>query len=119
MTKAARSILVFGLYLIATGLVLIAVPDLLLAVIGLPPTTEPWIRVLGVPVGVIGAFYVAAARAGVVAFFRWTLWGRAIVLVAFISLVLLRLIPPVLILFGIVDAAGAAWTGAALRQETA
>jgi len=110
---------VFGIYLVATGLILVAVPNGLLAVLRLAPTTEPWIRVLGVPIGVMGAFHIAAARANVTASFRWTLWGRTIALVALASLVLLQIAPPVLIVFGLVDAAGALWTRAALHEGVA
>jgi hypothetical protein len=119
MTKAARSVFVFGIYLVATGLILMALPNTLLALLRLAPTTEPWVRVLGIPVGSIGAFHIAAARAGVTPFFRWTLWSRVFVLLAMASFVVLRLVPPVLIIFGLVDAAGAAWTSAALRERSA
>jgi hypothetical protein len=119
MTRAARSIFVFGFYLVGTGLVLVAVPNMLLALLHLPPTTEPWIRVMGIPVGVMGAFFIAAARGDLVPFFRFTIWGRAIVLIGMAALVLLQLVPPILIGFGLVDAAGAMWTRAALRRELA
>ncbi len=56
------------------------------------------------------------ARAGAVAYFRWTVWGRAFVLAAFIGLVLAGVAPPILILFGAVDAAGGLWTARALRR---
>jgi len=108
--------LVFGVYLVATGVILVAVPNTLLALLRLPPTAEPWIRILGVPMGVMGAFHIAAARGDVTPFFRWTLWGRTIVLAAMAALVLLRLAPPVVIVFGLVDAAGALWTRMALRD---
>lgn len=116
MTKAARSIFVFGIYLLGTGLILFALPNSLLAALGLPPTSEPWIRVLGIPVGVMGATYIAAARTNLVPFFRFTVWGRPFVLIAMATLVVFRLAPPILIVFGIVDAAGAMWTRATIRR---
>ena len=117
MTRAARSIFVFGIYLVATGLILVVVPNALLSLLRLAPTTEPWIRVLGIPVGVMGAFFIAAARADVVPFFRFTVWGRTIVLIGMTALILLKLAPPILILFGLMDAAGAVWTRTALRER--
>ena len=117
MTNAARSIFVFGIYLVCTGLILVAAPNTLLALLRLAPTTEPWIRVLGILVFVMGAFHIAAARSDVIPFFRFTVWGRGIVLIGLASLVLLKLAPPVLIVFGLVDAAGAVWTRAALRNR--
>jgi len=43
--------------------------------------------------------------------------ARFAVLLFFIAFVLLEFAPPVLILFGVIDAAAAAWTGFALRAE--
>jgi hypothetical protein len=119
MTRAARSVFVFGIYLVCNGLILFAAPNTLLALLRLTPTTEPWIRILGIPVGVMGTFHIAAARGDVVPFFRFTVWGRPIVLLGVASLVVLQLAPPVVIAFGLVDAAGAFWTRAALRKEGA
>ena len=115
MSRAARSILAFGIYCIAVGTVLILVPNTFTAVVGLEPAREPYIRALGVVVMTLGFYYIAAARAEAVVFFRWTTWGRPFVLAAFIGLVLAGVAPPVLILFGAVDAAGAVWTYLALR----
>ena len=117
MSRAARTIYVFGLYLIATALVLVAIPNTLLGLLRLPPTTEPWIRVLGIVIGVLGAYYVVAARQELKGFFRATVWGRGIVLLAFVSLVLLHLAPPILVAFALVDTSGALWTRMALRAE--
>jgi hypothetical protein len=44
-------------------------------------------------------------------------WVRVFPLVAFIALALFRVVPPVVVVFGLVDAAGAAWTYAVLRQQ--
>ena len=117
MSKAARSMTVFGIYLIANAVVLIITPNTLLGLLRLAPTTEPWIRVLGVVAGVLGGYYVAAARQELTGFFRATVWGRPIVLLGFLILVVLRLAPPILIVFGLIDTAGALWTRAALRSR--
>ncbi len=115
MSRAAKTILVFGIYCLAVGAVLTLVPNLLLAGLGLEPTREPYIRALGVVLLTLGFYYIAAARAEAVVFFRWTLWGRPFVLAAFIGLALAGAAPPIIILFGVVDAAAALWTALALR----
>ena len=46
MSKAARSVFVFGIYLIVLGLGLLLFPNSLLGIISIPSTTEPWIRVV-------------------------------------------------------------------------
>ncbi len=116
MSKAAISIFTFGCYLVLTGATLIVVPNLLLGLFGVAPTQEVWIRVLGVVAFVLGLYYIQAGRNEVTPFFRWTTWGRALVLVAFVAFVLLGMAPAPLIVFGIIDAAGGLWTALALRQ---
>ena len=116
MTRAARSVYVFGIYLIVAGGVLIGSPNTLLAILQLPPTTEPWVHVLGIPVMSIGMLHVSSARADLVPFFRASVWVRFFVLAALTVLAALRLIPPILIGLGVIDAAGATWTRIALRE---
>ncbi len=115
MTRAAWTVLWFGAYCLAVGAILIADPDALLRMCGLPPAREAYIRVLGAVVFTLGLYYLAAARAGASEFFRWTVWGRPVAFAIFCVLVVLGLAPPALMVFGVVDAAGAIWTGLALR----
>ena len=76
MSRAAVSLFVFGIYLLVLGIVLLTVPNLFLAVFGLPPTTDVWIRVVGMLVDILGFYYVCAARAELQAFFEWTVSAR-------------------------------------------
>ena len=115
MSRAARSAFVFGIYLVATGGVLIAAPNVLLALLFLPSTSEPWIHVLGIPVMAIGMLHVLSARAELLPFFRASVRVRVFVFLCFTALAALRIIPPILIVFGIADAASALWTHLALR----
>jgi hypothetical protein len=117
MTRPARSILVFGIYVVALGVLLTAVPDAVIAPFGFPQAREPWIRVLGVVATVLGGYYIAAARQEVTAFFRWSIWGRGCVLLGFTLLAVAGIASPSLILFGVVDAAGALWTALELRAR--
>ncbi len=115
MTPAARSVQVFGMYLAATGAVLVFAPNVLLGLLGMPEAREVWIRVLGIVVAVLGAYYLLAAARALVDFHRATVPLRSLVFVAFCVLALTRLAPPQLVGFGIVDLLGALWTWRALR----
>ncbi len=117
MSAVGRSLVVFGWYLAGLGALLVAAPNVALAVFGLPPTGEPWIRVAGVLVLVIAYFDVRMGREDFVPFARLTVHARVAVLVLFVALVLAGLARPVLILFGATDLAGALWTAAALRSD--
>lgn len=117
MSKPARASFLFGLYIMCAGLLLTTAPNVFLTLLRLDRTTDPWIRVLGVVAVALGAYYVVAGRQENTAFFRMTVWGRAIVLVGFVTLAALGQIPPIVILFGVGDAAGAVWTWTALRSS--
>jgi len=108
--------MVFALYLLVLGVGLTVAPNALLSLFGIPETTEVWVRVVGVLVLILALYFAVGARANLVPFFRATVYGRCLVLVFFVVFVLLDLAPPVLILFGVVDATAAAWTALALRR---
>ena len=117
MTRAATSILVFGVYLIIAGVMLVLSPNTLLGLLGIAPTTEAYVRVLGLVVVAVGLYYSAAARQGVVPFFRWTIWGRGIVVVGLTTFVALKVAPAAIAIFAAIDALGATWTWFALRAS--
>lgn len=117
MTPAARSVFVFGLYLVVVGLGLLAAPNEFLAPLGFASVADPsWLRVLGVLTLVIATYYLLAAWTGLTVFFRWTVFVRGGVFVVFGALVLLKLAPAPLALLGTVDLAAALWTWFALRR---
>ena len=116
MSKAAFSIKASSSYVLVLGLALVLVPNLVLTAMRMPPTSEVWIRVLGVVVFNIGVFYWIAAQTESVALFRASVVIRPLVLVWFAGFVALGLASPMLLLFGAVEVAGALWTWLALRS---
>ena len=119
MSKSARSVFVFGVYLVLLGLVLVSAPNLLLRGFGLPVTTEVWVRVVGVLVLCLAFYYVQAARRELVDFFRWTVIARAFVFVCLAFFAALKLAAPALALFGGFDLLGSVWTALCLRGSRA
>lgn len=115
MTKAAFSVFVFSVYLFVLGSVLLVVPNVLLSFFRFPETHEVWVRVVGMLVVILGYYYATAARHELTPLLRATVFARFSVLVFFIAFVVIGFAPPVLILFGAIDAAGAIWTGLALH----
>lgn len=118
MSRAAKSVFVFGIYVISLGVFLVVAPNVLLKIFNIPETSEVWIRVVGMLVLIIGYYYVRAAtnEEGLTKFFRWTIFARSTVIVFFTVFVLLNYVKPILILFGVFDLAGAIWTALALRS---
>jgi len=117
MSKSAKSVLFFGVYLVGMGVGLIAMPNLVLGLLGFPDATEVWVRVVGVLALVLAAYYVQAARADFRSFFQWTVFTRMMVFIFFTGFVLVRLANPMLILLGTVDLAAALWTARSLYRE--
>lgn len=117
MSHAAFTIKAFALYLGALGASLVLVPNFMLSLFGFAPTSEVWIRVLGVVVFNLGWYYWYAAVSEARPFFAASVATRVFALLAFSGLVVAGFAPPMLALFGIVDAAGGAWTWRALRKD--
>ena len=117
MTPSARSVNLFGMYLLVLATVLLVSPNTLLQTFGLPPTTEVWLRVVGMLLVGHGIFYRLAAAANLTSFFVATVFLRASVLLFFGIFVLAGWVEWPLMLFGVADAAGAAWTWSALRRS--
>jgi hypothetical protein len=117
MSRAATSLLVFGIYLIVLGFALALVPNVVADLVNVPRTHEVWLRLVGVLALNIGIYYVVAAR-----------WDLRPMLVASVPV---RLLVPTwmvlfvvfagadahVLIFGLADLLGAAWTAASLRAD--
>ena len=117
LSRAAKSLFVFGIYLAGLGLSLLLVPNLLLQVFEMPRTNEVWIRINGMFVLCLSFYYVQAARNDLTSFIGWTVAGRLAVIFYFVAFVLLISAPPALLLFGLIDLLAAIWTWLALRKD--
>lgn len=117
MSRAALSLLVFGLYLVVIGGVILFVPNAFLSVFGLPATSEVWIRVMAMLLVFLGCYDILSARAELKPFFRWSVPIRASVILFFAGFVALEMVRPILLLFGVIDFAAAMWTAIALRAD--
>lgn len=116
MTPAARSVNVFGIYLLVLAVFLLVTPDTLLKLFGLPPTTEVWIRVVGMACAYGGIYYRTAAAAELLPFFVTTVMTRLTIPLFYLGFVLADWVRWPILLFSLVDVAGAAWTWRALRH---
>jgi hypothetical protein len=117
MSPASRSLYYFGFYLLVTGITLTVAPNLLLPLFGMPETTEVWIRVLGTVVFTHGLGYVVMSPSNPRLFLTFSVYARTYVFVMFTTFVVMGWAPWQLILFGLIDLAGAVWTYSGLRKE--
>lgn len=79
------------------GLVLVAIPNLLLGLFFMPETQEVWIRVVGLLVFNIGVYCIYAAKCEATGFFRASVFTRTLVLVALAAFAVLGLAKPMLV----------------------
>jgi hypothetical protein len=117
MSKSAFSLRVFSIYMFVLGSALVAIPNLLLTFFGIPESQEVWIRVVGVPVLIIGYLDLMASGNDLRVFFLWSVQARLAVPIFLGAFVALGFASPVLLLFGAIDVAGAIWTAACLRID--
>jgi len=117
MSKAAFSSKVFAVYLFAIGPVLVFAPNVLLGLFGIAPTSEVWIRVVGVIAFNLGVYSWVAAKHENTAFLEASVYTRASVFVAFTVFGVTGLASPMIILFGAIDLAGALWTYWSLKAD--
>lgn len=109
MTGAARSLQVWAIYATGIGLALVLAPNILLGVFQIEETTGPWIRVAGGVVLALAVVYWNIVSEGSRRMFQATVYDRG--LFAVVAVVLAFTTGPwQLLLFAIIDAAGALWT---------
>jgi hypothetical protein len=119
MSSAARSILVYSIYVFGLGATLLLAPNIPLPIFGLPQATEVWIRVAGMTVVFFSIFYFTAARNEVRPLFVASVPIRFSVPLFFGAFIVAGFAPWNLILFTPLDVVFAAWTLVALRSESA
>lgn len=116
MSHAARSLFLFGVYVVAVGVAFIVAPDPLVRLLALPAATVGWARVVGLMAIVIGAYDIAGSRAECMPYIRASIPVRFGFFAGTILLVLVGEMPVTVALVGAIDMAGAVWTGVALRS---
>ena len=117
MSKAAKSVFIFGIYLVINGLGFLLVPNTVLSMLGLPMTTEPWVHILGMLLLILAYYYIQSARSELTQFLRFTVYARASVIVFVITFIIVGIAPPILIIFAVIDLLSAIWTAFALKAH--
>lgn len=118
MSTLGRSVFVFGCYMLVLGLGLLLVPNLLLGLLGFPPTDEVWIRVVGLLVLYLSVYYLYMGRSGHRPFIGLTVPIRLSVVLFFALFASLSLVSPTLVLLAVPDLCGALWTWRVLARTS-
>jgi hypothetical protein len=118
MSKSAKTVVFFGLYLVGMGLGFLLAPNLLFGMLALPLTDEVWSRVVGVLALLLAYYYLNAARSELRPFFAWTVHTRIAAFIFFTAFVAAQLSGPMLAVLGGVDLITALWTAITLKKES-
>ncbi|MDY0027581.1 MAG: hypothetical protein RBR58_01075 [Candidatus Humimicrobiaceae bacterium] len=114
ITRLAKSVFFFGIYIILAGLFLLVFPGILLNLAGIDMggPTNIVVRILGMTLVFYGYYYTRAGIVGekMIDFFKWTIHTRMSAIVFLLVFVLLKLAPPVVLTFGAIEFLGATWT---------
>jgi len=102
-------------YVLISGFQLTFIPNFLLATFGLEPTSEIWIRVLGLLVLALSFYYFALYKNAGKEIVRATVQGRLFFCAGLMMLVIFGLAKPVLIFFAVIETALALWTLSEIR----
>ncbi|HZM21154.1 MAG TPA: hypothetical protein VFC02_05390 [Anaerolineales bacterium] len=118
MTSTAKSIFYYSFYMMGTGLGLLFIPNLVLGIFGFPPTSDIWIRILGLFAFCAGILYFYCGRTNQMGFFRVSIPERILFFLGIAGIVLFLPANPLLILIGSADLFGAIWTALTLRNSS-
>ncbi len=110
LKKVCRSLTIFGLYSLIMGLILLLIPNLILPIVGIPVSDEPWIRLPGFVLICSSYYYLRSASDKNPDFALYTSHTRfaAPLVVAF--LVGTGKADLHFISFGVIDGLGGLWT---------
>ena len=110
MDAPTLSIFIWGIYVILIGLFLLFMPSKTLIFFGHEKPKDHWIRVVGIITLSLGYFYLNSAQNEVYSFYWASIYARIAGVIGFSGLVVFKLAKPKIILFGLIDSLGAAWT---------
>ena len=116
LSKNYLSLTVQSVYVVLTGLQLIFVPNMLLGMFGFEPTSEIWIKVLGLVVLSLYFLYNGINKSDNADMVRATVYSRALVAAGFLLLVLTGQAKAALILFAGIDIVTAIWSWQELKK---
>lgn len=119
ISRSSKSIFFFGIYIIFVGLLMVVYPFMFLGLMGLEESSHPPFRMLGMMLLFYGYIYIRAglSKKEIGSFFKWTIHTRSASIIFITAFILLGYLPPIAIMFGVIELAGAAITLYFIRSE--
>jgi hypothetical protein len=117
MSKSAKSVFIYGIYLAFNGIMLLLAPNVLITSLGIEPATEVWIRLSGILLMAISVYYFLAAKYELVVIMKATAFIRFTIIFFFTAFVLLDFVSQSIIVISAIDFLGGLWTYIMLKKE--
>ena len=117
MDRVSKSILVFGLYSMLMGIVLLFLPNIVLPLFNLPVSGEPWLNLLGFVLMCSSYYYIRSALSGNRQFALYTTQTRFAAPIIVAYLITAGKADWHFLSFGIVDGLGGLWTWFELKRN--
>ncbi len=106
MTRASKSIFVFGNYSLILRLVFLLIPNLILPIVALPVSNAPWIQLLGFVLVCSSYYYLSIASKSDNNFARYTTYTNFAAPVVVFVMIITGIANWHFLSFGIIDGLG-------------
>lgn len=117
MDRVNKSIFIFGIYSMIMGGVLLFFPKLILPLVNLPITGEPWFNLLGFVLLCSSYYYIRSAFSLNRKFAVYTVHTRLLAPLVLLYLILTGKAEWHFISFGLIDGFGGMWTWYELKHD--
>jgi hypothetical protein len=117
MSKSAKSVLFFGIYLSVIGIILLVVPNMLITPFGIEEAHEVWIRLSGILLMALSVYYILGAKHEIVVVMKATAFIRMTIIIFFTAFAYFELVSSTILIFAAVDYLGGFWTLIMLIKE--
>ena len=117
MQKTYKSLYWQMIYVIGAGLPSVFFPNTFLEICGFEPTSEIWIRVLGLLLLAFSFYYYAMVKNGTPEVIKATIYGRTFFSLGLIAFVIVGIAKLPLLGVAVSELALTAWTWSELRNE--
>jgi hypothetical protein len=117
MNSVSKSILIFGLYSLMMGIVLLFIPNIILPIFNLPVSGKPWVHLLGFVLMCSSYYYIRSALSGNMPFALYTTHTRFAAPLIVAYLIATGKADWHFVSFGIVDGLGGLWTWFEIKRN--
>jgi hypothetical protein len=118
MTRSAKSLFYFGIYVLLTGVTICIIPAKFISILKLPEIPIPWARLIGLLAIIIGSYDLLSAQNNIKPLIKASIYLRLFFFAGVLVLFISGEMPKEILPLGIIDLLGAIWTIFAINLES-